>query len=126
MASERVRRRIDRLRDEAESAADAGEWARVRERAEMVLAVDRENSDALAFIALAETARKGQAPPSKTDEFAVAQDWPRTPMTTRPLSATSRTPSACAGTPTIDRNWPGPSTTLPASGRSAINLATAP
>ena len=49
MASERVQRRIDRLLDEAEAAADEKDWPTVAEYVQMVLCVDPENRDALAF-----------------------------------------------------------------------------
>ena len=54
MASERVQRRIDRLLDEAEAAADSGDWQAVHDAADRVLAVDGGNQDALSFIAMAE------------------------------------------------------------------------
>jgi len=56
MPSERVQRQIDRLLDEAEAAAAEVDWARVRSCARGVLAVDFENADALAFLAMAEAA----------------------------------------------------------------------
>ncbi|MCH8230672.1 MAG: serine/threonine-protein kinase PknK, partial [Chloroflexi bacterium] len=53
MPSERVQRRIDRLLDEAEAAADNGDWQAVRDSAQRVLAVDHDNRDAHSFIAMA-------------------------------------------------------------------------
>ena len=50
MASERVQRRIDRLLDQAEEAMDRLDWGTVRECARVVLGLDPENSDALAFL----------------------------------------------------------------------------
>jgi hypothetical protein len=40
MASERIQRRIDRLLDQIEDAADQLDWQAVRERSEAVLAYD--------------------------------------------------------------------------------------
>ena len=56
MASERVQRRIDRLLDQIEDAVDQLDWATVRDRAQAVLALDRENRDALTFLEAAEFA----------------------------------------------------------------------
>ena len=53
MASERVQRQIDRLLDEAEDALAQFDWEAVRRRAEAVLALDPENTDALTFEAAA-------------------------------------------------------------------------
>ena len=62
MASERVQRRIERLLDQIEDAADQLNWVEVQERANALLAYDPENQDALTFLAVAEralTARSG-------------------------------------------------------------------
>ena len=62
MASERVQRRIERLLDQIEEAADQLNWVEVQERANALLAYDPENQDALTFLAVAEralTARSG-------------------------------------------------------------------
>ncbi len=56
MASERVQRTIERLLDEGEDAISRSDWSAVRDRAQNVLALDHENSDALAFIEAAEFA----------------------------------------------------------------------
>ncbi|MCH7984024.1 MAG: serine/threonine-protein kinase PknK, partial [Chloroflexi bacterium] len=53
MPSERVQRRIDRLLDEAEEAADAKDWKQVRTTSLSVLAADAENEDAQTFLAMA-------------------------------------------------------------------------
>ncbi len=50
MASERIQRRIDLLLDQIEEAVDQLNWEVVRERAQAVLALDRENQDALSFL----------------------------------------------------------------------------
>ena len=54
MASERVRRRLERLLDQAEEAMDLLDWETVRGCSEAILALDTENNDALAFRAAAE------------------------------------------------------------------------
>jgi len=55
MPSERVQRQIEDLLNEAEAAIKAREWARVRDRASAVVALDEENEDALAYLEAAET-----------------------------------------------------------------------
>ena len=65
MASERIQRRIDRLLDQIEDAADQLDWVSVRERAEAVLAYDPENQDALSFLTAAQ--RAGNAAGSRAD-----------------------------------------------------------
>ena len=56
MASDRFQRRIDRLMDQIEEAADQRDWQRVREFSNDVLLADAGNSDAQNFLALAERA----------------------------------------------------------------------
>jgi hypothetical protein len=56
MASERVQRRIERLLDQIEQAADQRAWERVQDLARDVLTLDPDNPDALAFRAAAERA----------------------------------------------------------------------
>ena len=58
MASERVRRRIDSLLDEAEVAVAQKDWATVRDRAEAVLTLDPDNADARFYL---EAAGRGLA-----------------------------------------------------------------
>jgi hypothetical protein len=50
--SERIQRRIERLLDRAEEAADAEDWDRVAESAQMVLALDAQNADAMSMLAM--------------------------------------------------------------------------
>ena len=57
MTSERVQRRIDKLLDDAETAADQHDWMSVLECVRGVLALDPKNSDALAFQVMAEKAQ---------------------------------------------------------------------
>ena len=56
MASERVQRRIDILLDEADQAIAQSDWFVVRDRAQNVLALDPDNSDAATFLAAADRA----------------------------------------------------------------------
>ena len=56
MTSERIRRRIDRLLDEAEEALTRRDWGAVRNYASDVLALDPGNQDATAFVAASERA----------------------------------------------------------------------
>ena len=66
MASERVQRRIDILLDEADQAIAQSDWSVVRDRAQNVLALDPDNSDAATFLAAADRAlaSSGQPPAS--------------------------------------------------------------
>jgi len=56
VTSERIQRRIDQLLTEADEAVSVSDWLRVQDRARNVLAFDSENSEALAYLAAAETA----------------------------------------------------------------------
>ena len=58
MASERIQRRIDSLLDEADASVSRYDWEAVRQAAQAVLALDRENHDALTFVDAAEFALK--------------------------------------------------------------------
>lgn len=67
MPSERVRRQIERLLDEAEAALASLDWAQVRARADAVLALDPDNADAGTFRDAANRAQSGgsvAAPPA--------------------------------------------------------------
>ena len=59
MPSERIQRRIDAFLDQAEAASDASAWDEVAEKARAVLGIDPENEDALAFIAMVQSAVGG-------------------------------------------------------------------
>ena len=50
MVSERVQRRIERLLDQAEEAADSSNWQQVGDLAQNVLTFEPDNADALAFL----------------------------------------------------------------------------
>ena len=64
MASERTQRQIGRFLDEAEEAAAVSDWARVRHRAQNVLAFGPENVDGVAFVTAADRALGGSASPA--------------------------------------------------------------
>ncbi len=70
MASERFQRRIDRLLDQVEVAVDQLDWEGVRSRAQAVLALDPGNDDAINFLASAERALSGSAPPPTSQPAA--------------------------------------------------------
>jgi hypothetical protein len=80
MPSERIQRRIDRLLDEADQAADANEWSRVRELAQNVLAFAPDDSDAVAYVEAASRAMAdGAAPPSTAAERPSSAPTPVSP-----------------------------------------------
>jgi len=54
MPSERIQRRIDRLLDQAEEAADLRDWRVVIECVRTVLSIDDKNEDAHALLTMAE------------------------------------------------------------------------
>ena len=56
MATERLRRRIENLLDEAEAAISQHDWEMVRGHAQSVLALDPDNPDGIALIEAAERA----------------------------------------------------------------------
>ncbi len=56
MVSERFQRRIDRILDQIEDAADRRDWAAVRQGALDLLVFDPENADAKNFLAAAQRA----------------------------------------------------------------------
>jgi tetratricopeptide (TPR) repeat protein len=101
MASERLKRQVDRLLDEAEDAVSQLNWATVRSRAQAVLAFDPENRDALAFLAAAEralggpsggpTVQPGLSPSIPTQPAPTAPTAPSTELRARaePVEATS-------------------------------------
>jgi len=61
MASDRFQRRIDRILDQIEDAADRRDWGAVRQGAQDVLIFDPENADAMNFLAAAQRALGEQA-----------------------------------------------------------------
>lgn len=77
MASERVQRRIDRLLDQVEEAADQRDWRKVRQLADDVLVLDPDNSDATNFLAAAERSLVSSAPtPSQASAPVLATPAP--------------------------------------------------
>jgi len=61
MASDRFQRRIDRILDQIEDAADLRDWAAVRQGAQDLLIFDPENADAVNFLAAAQRALGAEA-----------------------------------------------------------------
>lgn len=62
MASERFQRRIDRLLDQVEEAADQRDWQTVHHLVQDVLVLDPGNADATNFLAAAERALGSTSP----------------------------------------------------------------
>lgn len=63
MQSQRILQRIERLLADADAAIDDSDWARVRDRAQNVLRLDPENTDALTYLAAAD---RGEAAPNRS------------------------------------------------------------
>ena len=53
MTNERINRRIERLLDQLEEAADIEDWETVQRLSRQVVALDRENADDAAFLKMA-------------------------------------------------------------------------
>ncbi|MGI8926749.1 MAG: protein kinase domain-containing protein, partial [Tepidiformaceae bacterium] len=66
MPSERIVRRVARVLDEAESAADRNDWAAVGELARQALALDETSEDARALLSASERMGAGAPPPATT------------------------------------------------------------
>ena len=64
MATERIRRQIDRLLDEAEEAVTSQDWTTVGDRAQSVLRLDPGNEDALSYLGAAERDLPPITPPA--------------------------------------------------------------
>ena len=69
MTTERIKRRIERLLDQVEEAADSRNWQEVYDLASEVTDLDEENADALAFLRMAER-KLGAAPDWRYWHFA--------------------------------------------------------
>ncbi len=75
MTSDRLRRQLERLLDEAEEALTKRDWSAVQNAAADALALDPENQDAKGFLAASERALGasstvvGQAPPPAPSSF---------------------------------------------------------
>ena len=71
MATERFQRRIDRLLDQIEEAADQRDWQNVRRLAEDVLVLDPDNPDATNFLAAAERSLGSSEPTASQSPASV-------------------------------------------------------
>ncbi len=87
MASELVQRRIERVLDQIEEAADQQNWERERALAEEVLALDPDSQDAQTFLVAAERSLS-----RASDRRAQEEDSPFLDLTPSPVSVLS-TPS---------------------------------
>ncbi len=87
MQSDRIQQRINTFLDEADEAAARSDWARVRDRAQNVLAFDPENSEALSYIAAAD--RAGIAASRFRVADGVGQDSDGQPDTNQAFSSQS-------------------------------------
>ena len=77
MASDRMQRRIDRILDQIEDAADRRDWAAVRQGAQDVLIFDPENADALDFLAAAQRGLSAETPSTPASQVVPIQDASR-------------------------------------------------
>ncbi len=75
MAMDRIQRRIERLLDEDEEAADQEDWEAVRRLSRQVLVLDPDNTDALTFSAGAERAL-GDSPTEPVAPGPIAHNAP--------------------------------------------------
>ena len=86
MVSERGKRRIERLLDEADEAVSKLDWETVRDRAQAALVFDPENPDALELLSGAERALAGPVPSPNNEPTATSViearliNPPRSPM----------------------------------------------
>ena len=85
MATERLRRRIENLLDEAEAAISQHDWEMVRGHAQSVLALDPDNPDGIALIEAAERAAGASDGPIAYTPAPVPASVP-TPVLTQPTS----------------------------------------
>ena len=72
MVSDRFQRRIDRILDQIEEAADRRDWAAVRQGARDAPIFDPENADAMNFLAAAQRGLSEEAVPPDTADFSPA------------------------------------------------------
>ena len=71
MASERIQRRIDRLLDQVEQAADGQDWPEVHRLARQVPGLDSNNVDAPSFLNVAEAELAGLRESHQVEELSV-------------------------------------------------------
>ncbi len=100
MTTERIKRRIERLLDQVEEAADAEDWETVQRLSLQVLDMDEGNVDAQTFSRMAERSR-GVAPPQAAPTaaatpppepaMATAQEAPTLVLPTLPAQAQTPT-----------------------------------
>ena len=83
MASERVQRRIDRLIDQIEAAADQRDWQLVLRLSEDVLAVEPANADAAVYVG---AAKRNLDPASSPPQDSPASNAVAQPTTEQPTS----------------------------------------
>ena len=76
MVSERIQGRIDRLLNQADEAADARRWNEVLEPVRAILALDKQNEDALALRKMAEAAADGSPTATAADLLNRVDDRP--------------------------------------------------
>ena len=72
LASDRFQRRIDRILDEIERAADQRDWTKVCQLAQDVMVLEPDNADAIKFLAAAERGAGGSATPPMSQATASA------------------------------------------------------
>ncbi len=72
MATERLRRQVEQLLDEAQEAVALLDWETVRTRVTAVLTLEPDNADALALLAAVERAEGGSASPSTLPPLAAS------------------------------------------------------
>ena len=96
MASERIKRRISILLDEADEAFAQRNWDVVQQRAQDTLALDPENQDALTFVAAAERALGTSVPPPNSPT-------PDSSPTTAPAATTKEVTSFANGRYQVQR-----------------------
>ena len=75
MPTERIQRRIDRLLDQAEEAADKRDWTEVQQLAREALALEADNGDATSLLAAAQE-MLGDEPDSQAHAPKTAPDLP--------------------------------------------------
>ena len=75
MTTERIKRRIERLLDQLEEAADIEDWETVQRPSRQVVALDRENADAVAFLEMAGDMRGRRWAPEEPVSPAIFIDY---------------------------------------------------
>ncbi len=86
MATDRVKRQIDRLLDEAEQAVGRRDWTTVRDLANDVLAFDPDNEDGQAFMAAAQRSLDAPVEPSPPPQPPIDPPSVLTPASEHPTS----------------------------------------